>query len=57
MKAVQMLPADDADALDWLAFEQAGVLTTAQVAGLLSEGRCGAGSAPAGGGRSAGGSC
>ncbi|MEU8163091.1 hypothetical protein [Micromonospora parva] len=33
-----MLPADDADALDWLAFEQAGVLTTAQVAGLLSEG-------------------
>lgn len=33
-----MLPADDADALDWLAFEQAGVLTTAQVSGLLSEG-------------------
>ncbi|WP_285794499.1 hypothetical protein [Micromonospora sp. NBRC 107095] len=38
MKAVRMLPADDADTLDWLAFEQAGVLTTAQVAGLLSEG-------------------
>ncbi|MET8372141.1 hypothetical protein ABZU42_20740 [Micromonospora profundi] len=34
-----MLPADDADALDWLAFEQAGVLTTAQVSGLLSEGK------------------
>ncbi|MET8527478.1 hypothetical protein [Micromonospora sp. NPDC005172] len=33
-----MLPADDADACDWLAFEQAGVLTTAQLAGLLSEG-------------------
>ncbi|MFF0151604.1 hypothetical protein [Micromonospora sp. NPDC005203] len=33
-----MLPADDADALDWLAFEQAGVLTTAQVSSLLSEG-------------------
>ncbi|MEK8109528.1 hypothetical protein NKG94_43355 [Micromonospora sp. M12] len=33
-----MLPSDDADALDWLAFEQAGVLTTAQVRGLLSEG-------------------
>ncbi|MDG4810652.1 hypothetical protein O7634_28180 [Micromonospora sp. WMMD1120] len=33
-----MLPADDADALDWLAFEQAGVLTTRQVSGLLSEG-------------------
>ncbi|WP_406079446.1 DUF559 domain-containing protein [Micromonospora sp. NBC_00858] len=33
-----MLPADDADVLDWLAFEQAGVLTTAQVTRLLSEG-------------------
>ncbi|PWR10926.1 hypothetical protein DKT68_07445 [Micromonospora acroterricola] len=33
-----MLPADDADALDWLAFEQAGVLTTAQASRLLSEG-------------------
>ncbi|MFG1654490.1 DUF559 domain-containing protein [Micromonospora sp. NPDC049275] len=33
-----MLPADDADALEWLAFEQAGVLTTAQLSGLLSEG-------------------
>ncbi|MEU0546678.1 hypothetical protein [Micromonospora sp. NPDC005979] len=33
-----MLPADDADAFDWLAFEQAGVLTTAQLASLLSEG-------------------
>ncbi|SIN40133.1 endonuclease domain-containing protein [Micromonospora cremea] len=33
-----MLPADDADALDWLAFEQASVLTTAQASRLLSEG-------------------
>ncbi|MEU7841378.1 DUF559 domain-containing protein [Micromonospora sp. NPDC049114] len=33
-----MLPADDADALEWLAFEQAGVLTTAQAARLLGEG-------------------
>ncbi|WP_244200557.1 endonuclease domain-containing protein [Micromonospora arborensis] len=33
-----MLPADDADALDWLAFEQAGVLTTAQTTRLLSPG-------------------
>ncbi|KAB1946256.1 hypothetical protein F8271_07270 [Micromonospora sp. ALFpr18c] len=33
-----MLPADDADELDWLASEQSGVLTTAQVSRLLSEG-------------------
>ncbi|MEV4389394.1 DUF559 domain-containing protein [Micromonospora sp. NPDC049580] len=33
-----MLPPDDADALDWLAFEQAGVLTTAQLSGLVTEG-------------------
>ncbi|MFI6781089.1 endonuclease domain-containing protein [Micromonospora sp. NPDC050276] len=33
-----MLPTDDADALDWLAFEQAGVLTTAQATRLLTEG-------------------
>ncbi|RLP85927.1 hypothetical protein EAD89_22880 [Micromonospora sp. BL4] len=33
-----MLPADDAAELDWLAFEQSGVLTTAQATGLLSEG-------------------
>ncbi|GLY21384.1 hypothetical protein [Micromonospora sp. NBRC 101691] len=32
------LPRDDAATLDWLAFEQSGVLTTAQAAGLLSEG-------------------
>ncbi|MEV4655830.1 hypothetical protein [Micromonospora sp. NPDC049301] len=33
-----MLPTDDADALDWLAFEQAGILTTGQATRLLSEG-------------------
>ncbi|MEH0829470.1 MULTISPECIES: endonuclease domain-containing protein [unclassified Micromonospora] len=33
-----MLPLDDADALDWLAFEQAGVVTTAQATRLLTEG-------------------
>ncbi|MFI7491981.1 DUF559 domain-containing protein [Micromonospora echinaurantiaca] len=32
------LPSADADALDWLAFEQAGVLTTAQATRLLTEG-------------------
>ncbi|WP_231933376.1 DUF559 domain-containing protein [Micromonospora coxensis] len=32
------LPADEADALDWLAFEQSGVVTTAQVTRLLTEG-------------------
>ncbi|MGN9809846.1 hypothetical protein ACTMSW_10835 [Micromonospora sp. BQ11] len=32
------LPADGADALDWLAFEQSGVVTTAQVTRLLTEG-------------------
>ncbi|SCG17608.1 hypothetical protein GA0070610_3928 [Micromonospora echinofusca] len=32
------LPADEADALDWLAFEQAGVVTTAQVTRSLTEG-------------------
>ncbi|BCL16470.1 endonuclease domain-containing protein [Micromonospora sagamiensis] len=32
------LPHDDATALDWLAFEQSGVLTTAQATGLLTEG-------------------
>ncbi|WP_416900493.1 endonuclease domain-containing protein [Micromonospora echinospora] len=32
------LPRDDAATLDWLAFEQSGVLTTAQATGLLSEG-------------------
>ncbi|MEV0330620.1 hypothetical protein AB0H63_29815 [Micromonospora echinospora] len=31
-------PRDDAAALDWLAFEQSGVLTTAQATGLLTEG-------------------
>ncbi|MFI6228331.1 hypothetical protein ACIBCR_13560 [Micromonospora echinospora] len=31
-------PRDDAAALDWLAFEQSGVLTTAQATGLLSAG-------------------
>ncbi|MEH1169079.1 hypothetical protein V6V47_27230 [Micromonospora sp. CPCC 205539] len=33
-----MVPSDDAGALEWLAFEQAGVLTTAQVSQLLPEG-------------------
>ncbi|MFG3419242.1 hypothetical protein [Micromonospora sp. NPDC048063] len=32
------LPADEADALDWLAFDQAGVVTTAQATRLLTEG-------------------
>ncbi|MER7893393.1 hypothetical protein ABTX15_26565 [Micromonospora sp. NPDC094482] len=32
------IPADDAGALDWLAFEQAGVLTTAQATRLLTDG-------------------
>ncbi|XTZ16454.1 endonuclease domain-containing protein [Micromonospora echinospora] len=32
------LPRDDAATLDWLAFEQSGVLTTAQATGLLTEG-------------------
>ncbi|MGW4502297.1 hypothetical protein ACWENR_27280, partial [Micromonospora sp. NPDC004336] len=30
-------PADGADALDWLAFEQAGVVTTAQATRSLTE--------------------
>ncbi|WP_410812324.1 hypothetical protein [Micromonospora sp. 067-2] len=33
-----MLPADDADAFEWLAFEQSGVLTTPQATRLLTEG-------------------
>ncbi len=32
------LPAEDADALEWLTFEQAGVVTTAQASRLLTEG-------------------
>ncbi|MER7456666.1 DUF559 domain-containing protein [Micromonospora sp. NPDC126480] len=32
------LPADDADALEWLTFEQAGVVTTAQATRLLTPG-------------------
>ncbi|SCL32810.1 hypothetical protein GA0074692_3415 [Micromonospora pallida] len=32
------LPRDDATALDWLAFEQSGILTTAQATSLLTEG-------------------
>ncbi|MFY1598995.1 hypothetical protein [Micromonospora sp. WMMD737] len=32
------LPADEADALDWLTFEQAGVVTTAQATRSLTEG-------------------
>ncbi|WP_433534102.1 endonuclease domain-containing protein [Micromonospora sp. CA-249363] len=32
-----MVPADDADALEWLAFEQARVLTTPQAAGILGD--------------------
>ncbi|MGN9803491.1 hypothetical protein [Micromonospora sp. L32] len=31
-------PGDEADALDWLTFEQAGVVTTAQATRLLTEG-------------------
>ncbi|MFG3696709.1 hypothetical protein ACGF5C_02105 [Micromonospora sp. NPDC047620] len=33
-----ILPSDEADALDWLAFDQAGVVTTAQATRLLTEG-------------------
>ncbi|MGW5668556.1 hypothetical protein [Micromonospora sp. NPDC003776] len=35
---VRTLPRHGAGALEWLAFEQAGVLTTAQATGLLTEG-------------------
>ncbi|MFC0028107.1 endonuclease domain-containing protein [Micromonospora chaiyaphumensis] len=35
---VRVLPADEAEPLEWLAFEQAGVLTTSQACRLLTEG-------------------
>ncbi|WP_433286439.1 hypothetical protein [Micromonospora sp. CA-244673] len=35
---VRVLPADEAGTLEWLAFEQAGVLTTGQASRLLTEG-------------------